>query len=50
MSRTPFLFAILLRGEVNRVRPMDGIRSDVSDVSAVKVGIILEVDLTGFDF
>jgi hypothetical protein len=29
---------------------MDEIRSDVSDVSAVKVGIILVVDLTGFDF
>jgi len=45
-----FILVLFLQGEVNRIHPMDENRCGVSDISVVKVGIILEVDFYGFRF
>jgi hypothetical protein len=50
MSRTLFILVLFLQGEVNRIHPMDENRCDVSEISVVKVGIILETDFCGFRF
>ncbi|WP_131542591.1 hypothetical protein [Paraburkholderia hospita] len=51
MSRTPFFILVLfLQGEINRIHPMAGNRCDASDISVMKVGIILDIDFYGFRF